>query len=180
MNIDSVIDILVNLTSTYDGNANTSSQRKIWTDYPDFKTYFVNQVTEASKECHVVVHLYKDSIPASKLMHRCLSELALQFKATKFVKIVSDLCIPNFPDHNVPTLLVYGEGDLKANLAGAIQFGGMKMTTQGVRAILAQYGAVPPEKKIEVEEKPKSSIYQNKATAALSSDEESDDDRGYY
>lgn len=71
------------------------------------------------------------SIPASKLMHRCLSELALQFKATKFVKIVSDLCIPNFPDHNVPTLLVYGEGDLKANLAGAIQFGGMKMTTQG-------------------------------------------------
>lgn len=63
-------------------------------------------------------------------MNRCLTELALQFKATKFVRIVSDQCIPNFPDHNVPALLIYGDGDIKANLAGAIQFGGMKMTAK--------------------------------------------------
>jgi hypothetical protein len=63
-------------------------------------------------------------------MTRCLTELALQFKATKFVRIASDQCIPNFPDHNVPTILIYGDGDIKANLAGAIQFGGMKMTTK--------------------------------------------------
>ncbi|KAI9245751.1 thioredoxin-like protein [Sporodiniella umbellata] len=145
------------------------------------KTDFVKEVTEASQECYVVVHLYKDSIPASKLMHRCLSELATQFKATKFLKIVSDQCIPNFPDHNVPTLLVYGEGDLKANLAGAIQFGGMKMTAQSIRALLAQYGALPAEKQAERTEKPKRSLYQSKATSALSSDEESDqEDRGYY
>jgi len=71
-----------------------------------------------------------NSIPACKLMNRCLSELALQFKATKFVRIVADMCIPNYPDMNVPTLLVYGEGDIKANLVGAIQFGGMKMTAK--------------------------------------------------
>lgn len=70
------------------------------------------------------------SIPACKLMNRCLSELALQFKATKFVRIVADMCIPNYPDMNVPTLLVYGEGDIKANLVGAVQFGGMKMTAK--------------------------------------------------
>lgn len=63
-------------------------------------------------------------------MTRCLTELASQFKATKFVRIASDQCIPNFPDHNVPTILIYGDGDIKANLAGAIQFGGMKMTTK--------------------------------------------------
>lgn len=70
------------------------------------------------------------SIPACKLMNRCLTELALQFKATKFVRIVSDQCIPNFPDQNVPAILIYGDGDIKANLVGAIQFGGMKMTTK--------------------------------------------------
>lgn len=64
-------------------------------------------------------------------MNRCLSELAQQFKATKFLKIVGDQCIPNYPDMNVPTLLIYGDGDIKANLVGAIQFGGMKMTTKG-------------------------------------------------
>ncbi|KAI8370055.1 thioredoxin-like protein [Choanephora cucurbitarum] len=148
------------------------------------KPDFVREVTEASKECYVVVHLYKDAIPASRLMHRCLSELALQFKATKFVRIVSDQCIPNYPDFNVPTLLIYGEGDIKANLAGAIQFGGMKMTTRSLRSILAKYGAVPAEKSENDDEsnnQPKKSIYQSKNTAALSSDEESDDDdRGYY
>ncbi|ORE07747.1 thioredoxin-like protein [Rhizopus microsporus var. microsporus] len=146
------------------------------------KPDFVREVTEASKDCHVVVHLYKDYIPACKLMNRCLAELASQFKATKFVKIVSDQCIPNFPDHNVPTLLIYGQGDLKANLAGAIQFGGMKMTSKSLRSILSKYGAVPAEQvQEEQDNKPKRSIYQSKATAALSSDEESEEeDRGYY
>ncbi|KAI9321567.1 thioredoxin-like protein [Dichotomocladium elegans] len=145
------------------------------------KPDFVKEVTEASKECYVVVHLFKDYIPACKLMNQHLTELAKQFKSTKFLKIVSDQCIPNYPDRNVPTLLVYGEGDIKANIVGAIAFGGMKMTTSSIRDQLAQYGAVSPEKKDD--EKCSASrkrIYQSAATAALSSDEESDEDRGYY
>ncbi|CEP17685.1 hypothetical protein [Parasitella parasitica] len=147
------------------------------------KTDFIKEVTEASKECHVVVHLYQDYIPACKLMNRCLNELALQFKATKFVRIVANMCIPNYPDQNLPTLLVYGDGDIKANLAGAIQFGGMKMTTKSLRTILAQYGAVPAEEKEDDNRNSESkrTIYQSTATAALSDDDESDtDDRGYY
>ncbi|KAI8377635.1 thioredoxin-like protein [Radiomyces spectabilis] len=149
------------------------------------KPDFVKEVTEASKECHVVVHLFKDSIPACKLMNHHLSALAQQFKATKFLKIVGDQCIPNYPDRNLPTLLIYGDGDIKANLVGAIQFGGMNMTMKSIRAILARYGAVPPEKGEDddfTEKKKSKSIYSSKATAALSSDEEDDDDddRGYY
>lgn len=67
-------------------------------------------------------------IPACKLMNQHLATLAREFKATKFLKIVADQCIPNYPDRNVPTLLVYGEGDIKANIVGAIAFGGMNMT----------------------------------------------------
>ncbi|KAF7726029.1 Allantoicase [Apophysomyces ossiformis] len=147
------------------------------------KPDFVKEVTEASKECYVVVHLFKDYIPACKLMNRHLADLAQQFKSTKFLKIVSDQCIPNYPDRNVPTLLVYGEGDLKANLVGAVQFGGMNMTVQSLRTQLAQYGAVPREEESREkgDDRRKKSIYSSKATAALSSDDEdSEDDRGYY
>ncbi|KAI8144497.1 thioredoxin-like protein [Fennellomyces sp. T-0311] len=145
------------------------------------KPDFIKEVTEASKDCYVVVHLFKDYIPACKLMNQHLAELAKEFKSTKFVKIVSDQCIPNYPDRNVPTLLVYGEGDIKANIVGAIAFGGMNMTVSSIRAQLAQVGAVPPEKKADEVEGKKKSIYRSSATAALSSDEDdSDDDRGYY
>ncbi|KAI9351058.1 thioredoxin-like protein [Pilaira anomala] len=161
-----------------------AAKEKFGEVYDISKPDFIREVTEASKDCYVVVHLYKDYIPACKLMNRCLAELAAQFKATKFVRIVSDQCIPNFPDHNVPTILIYGEGDIKANLAGAIQFGGMKMTAKSLRAVLSQYGAVPPEKvpdQNDADNQPKKTIYQSRGTAALSSDEESDDDdRGYY
>ncbi|KAI9495517.1 thioredoxin-like protein [Zychaea mexicana] len=146
------------------------------------KPDFVKEVTEASKECYVVVHLFKDYIPACKLMNQHLAQLAKEFKSTKFVKIIGDQCIPNYPDRNVPTLLVYGEGDIKANIVGAVAFGGMNMTVSSIRAQLANVGAVPPEKKEDEGDKKKRSIYSSAATAALSSDEEEsdNDDRGYY
>lgn len=54
----------------------------------------------------------------------------------------------------------------------------------GLRAVLSQYGAVPAEKISEEDDRnkePKRTIYQSRATAALSDDDESDtDDRGYY
>jgi hypothetical protein len=54
----------------------------------------------------------------------------------------------------------------------------------GLRAVLSQYGAVPAEKIPEEDDRSKElkkTIYQSRATAALSDDDESDtDDRGYY
>lgn len=172
------------------------------------KPDFVKEVTEASKECSVIVHLFQDAIPACKLMSRHLSELAQRYKAVKFLKIVADQCIPNYPDRNVPTLLVYVDGDIRANMVGAVLFGGMKMTVEskwhfkdesmrllndsncgfwkGLRKQLIQTGALPadPEDMTKDSEssRGRKSIYSSNATAALSSDEEDDDeydDRGY-
>ncbi|KAF5959719.1 hypothetical protein HYC85_000928 [Camellia sinensis] len=42
---------------------------------------------------------------------------------TKFVKIISTDCIPNYPDCNLPTLLVYNNGAVKANYVGLHNFG---------------------------------------------------------
>ncbi|RUS25931.1 thioredoxin-like protein [Jimgerdemannia flammicorona] len=138
------------------------------------KPDFVREVTEASKECCIVVHL----IPACKLMNAHLTELAQRYKAVKFLKIVGDQCIPNYPDRNLPTLLVYGEGDIKANLVGAQYFGGMKMTVESLRQILMATGAIPMDPTKFVDDRPKQSrsVYSSKATAALSDDDEESDE----
>ncbi|KAI8591237.1 thioredoxin-like protein [Geranomyces variabilis] len=105
---------------------------------PDYKV----EVTEASKDTWVVVHLFQNSVPACKLVNGILDRLAQKYRATKFLKIVADQCIPGYPDRNVPTLLVYGQGDLKRNIVGIDQLGGKSTTVDHIEKMLKQIGAV--------------------------------------
>ncbi|KAF2305981.1 hypothetical protein GH714_009243 [Hevea brasiliensis] len=72
---------------------------------------------------------------------RCLEELATRYPATKFVKIISTDCIPNYPDRNLPTMLVYNNGAVKANYVGLHSFG-RRCTPEGVALVLCQLGPV--------------------------------------
>lgn len=65
------------------------------------------------------------------LLMQCLEELARRYPATKFVKIISTDCIPNYPDCNLPTLLVYNNGAVKANYVGLHSFG-RRCTPEGM------------------------------------------------
>jgi len=47
------------------------------------------------------------------------------------LKSVSHLCIPNYPDKNLPTIFVYFEGDMKKQFVGPLAFGGMNLTRDG-------------------------------------------------
>lgn len=60
----------------------------------------------------------------------CLEELATRYPATKFVKIISTDCIPNYPDRNLPTILVYNNGAVKGTLVGLSQFGARRCTPE--------------------------------------------------
>lgn len=62
------------------------------------------------------------------------------------MKSISTTCIPNYPDRNLPTIFIYSEGDLKGQIVGAIQFGGMNITPDGefrVAAIVSQFRGPP-------------------------------------
>ncbi|CBI40065.3 hypothetical protein AAG906_023299 [Vitis piasezkii] len=98
---------------------------------------FVREVSQAPSDVWVVVILYKEGIPECGLLMRCLEELATRYPATKFVKIISTDCIPNYPDRNLPTLLVYNNGAVKANYAGLHNFG-RRCTPEGVALVLCQ------------------------------------------
>ena len=69
--------------------------------------------------------------PECGILLQCLEELATKYPATKFVKIISTDCIPNYPDRNLPTLLVYNNSAVKANYVGMHSFG-RRCTPEGI------------------------------------------------
>ncbi|XP_021890351.1 phosducin-like protein 3 [Carica papaya] len=98
---------------------------------------FVREVSQAPPDVWVVVILYKEGFPECGLLMNCLENLATRYPATKFVKIISTDCIPNYPDYNLPTLLVYNNGAVKANYVGLHSFG-RRCTPEGVALVLCQ------------------------------------------
>ncbi|KAK1423243.1 hypothetical protein QVD17_18540 [Tagetes erecta] len=98
---------------------------------------FVREVSQAPSDVWVVVVLYKDGFPECGVLMQCMEELATMYPSTKFVKIVSTDCIPNYPDCNLPTVLVYNNGAVKANHVGLHTFG-RRCTPEGVALVLCQ------------------------------------------
>ncbi len=45
-------------------------------------------------------------------------QLAAKFAAAKFVSIVFNNCIPNYPESALPCVLVYTNGDLARQIVG--------------------------------------------------------------
>ncbi|KAJ4794827.1 Phosducin-like protein [Rhynchospora pubera] len=99
---------------------------------------FVREVSQAPQDVWVVVLLYKDGVQECGLLHTCLEELATRYPATKFVKIISTDCIPNYPDRNLPTILVYNNGAVKGTIVGLSQFGGRRCTPESVALALCK------------------------------------------
>ncbi|BBH04415.1 Cwf15 / Cwc15 cell cycle control family protein [Prunus dulcis] len=98
---------------------------------------FVREVSQAPADVWVVAVLYKEGIAECGVLMQCLEDLATKYPATKFVKIISTDCIPNYPDRNVPTVLVYNNGAVKANYVGLQSFG-RRCTPEGVALVLCQ------------------------------------------
>jgi hypothetical protein len=95
------------------------------------KADWVSEVTECSKTCAVVIHLYSDSKVECDLMNETLDVLARKFKYVKFLKIKSTQAVENWPDRNLPTLFVYQDGELKHQTMTLRELGGTDMTPEG-------------------------------------------------
>ena len=57
--------------------------------------------------------------------------LSKKFPAVKFLRSVSDMCIANYPDKNLPTLFIYFEGQMKEKFIGPEAFGNLNFTVEG-------------------------------------------------
>lgn len=103
---------------------------------------FVREVTDASEECWVICHLYKESVSDCHILNICLDQLSERYPETKFVKIVSTECIPGFPDENLPTLLLYKDKKCVHTITGLGHFGGQSSSPDRVALVLNQHGDV--------------------------------------
>lgn len=103
---------------------------------------FVQKVTNAGTDVWVVVLLYKDSHEGCSILSACFEELAVKHPNSKFVKIISTDCIPNYPDQNLPTVLIYHNGSCQQHLVGLANWGGKRTTPEQVAIYLSKYGSI--------------------------------------
>lgn len=104
-----------------------AAKNKFGDIYPLVRADFVREVTDASKEVWVIVFLYQDHVMDSKLLARVLPSVARKHRAAKFMSIRADACIENYPDRNVPTLLLYHDGACQTQIIGLGELGGPKV-----------------------------------------------------
>ena len=136
---------------------------------------YVAEVNKAGEGIYVILHLYKQGIPLCALINQYLTVLAMKNPTVKFLKAISTTCIPNYPDRNLPTIFVYHEGKMEAqlgkqkekitdvlvlflnnlseekkiffslSLAGPQHFRGMNMTAEEFEYLLGKTGAIKTE-----------------------------------
>ena len=98
-------------------------------------------MNKAGDDVWVVLHLYKDGIHLCNLINHHFQSLARKFPATKFLKSVSTTTIPNYPDKNLPTIFVYHEGNMKAQIIGPKTFS-PNLTSEQLEWCFKEIGAV--------------------------------------
>jgi len=105
------------------------------------KPEYNEEVTESSKQQPVICCLYMHGQQESKILLQCLESLASKFKDCKFLKIIGNECIPNYPDNYCPTLVIYKNGEPVGNIKGLLAFGGKHgISSDVVEWELAQLG----------------------------------------
>ena len=97
---------------------------------------WTKEVTEVSRSHPVLVLLTKENSKACYPLERVMEDVARTYRTsrTKFRRAEARDIIPNYPERNVPTLILYRNGDVVENIVGIEQFGGMNgVNTETVR-----------------------------------------------
>ena len=97
---------------------------------------WTKEVTLISRSHPVLVLLTKENSKACYTLERVMEDVARTYRTsrTKFRRAEARDIIPNYPERNVPTLILYRNGDVVENIVGIEQFGGMNgVNTETVR-----------------------------------------------
>lgn len=128
------------------------------------KDDWIREVTDDSKTCSVVVHLYTNSNIECDLLDEALTQLASRFKYVKFLRIKGSQAIENWPERNCPTIFVYESGAMSNQLITMKQLGGTQMTPADVEWWLTGKGIITDS---ELDEDPQESRLKKKKVNRL-------------
>ena len=113
-----------------------ASNEKFGSIYPISKPEWQKEVTDASKNAAVFVHLSCESQIQSRLLSVILRSAALKFKDIKFCEIEGRRAIEGYPDKNCPTILIYKDGELVKQLVTLLMLNGNDTTLKDIEALL--------------------------------------------
>ena len=114
------------------------------TVYPLAKPEYQREVTDASQNGPVLVHL--TSSMGTNIESRVLGELwrtaAREYGDVKFCEIIAARAIEGYPERNCPTILIYNKGEIVKQIVTLMTVGGVKMGMLDLDNILVEVGAV--------------------------------------
>eukprot|EP01132_Coremiostelium_polycephalum_P004687 gene4687-5853_t len=93
---------------------------------------FVEEVTNSSQKCFVVVLLFKNGITGSDILEHILSILSKKFVFVKFVKCDAHEITKGFPDSHIPSLVIYKDQIAFHQFLGISSLGGLKLSPDDV------------------------------------------------
>ena len=145
--------------------------------YPLQKADYARDVTEASAQSFVPVHLSSssDANVESRVLSQLWRQLAQRFGEVKFCEIRADMCIENYPERNTPTILVYRNGDIVRQVVTLRELGGTKTTLQSLQNLLVEIGVVT-EDDVRVRESHGEDVSKGKISRGIRSRSGDEDD----
>jgi hypothetical protein len=119
-----------------------SEAKKFGSVLPLSKNEYEGEVTKASNDSFVLVHLSLQSSLQSRLLSSIFTTLASKFAEIKFCDIPGQRCIENYPDSNCPTLIIYHKGNVKKQFITLTQLGGNDTKLKDLEQVLIDLEAV--------------------------------------
>lgn len=120
-----------------------TQKQKYGSVLPITKPEYEKEVTNASKECFVLLHMTSQSSIQSRLLSSLMTTLALRFPEIKFCEIPANRCVENYPESNCPTLLVYHDTAVVKQYITLTQLGGNDTKIADLEKVLVGIEAVP-------------------------------------
>ncbi|KAI5960108.1 PLP2 [Candida pseudojiufengensis] len=119
-----------------------SEKKKFGSIIPISKNEYEDEVTKASKDSYVIVHLSLQSNLQSRLLNSLLQELSKKFPELKICEIPAQRCIENYPETNCPTLIIYHNENVLKQYITLTQLGGNSTTLKDLEKVLVDLGAI--------------------------------------
>lgn len=119
-----------------------SEKKKFGHVLPISKNEYEDEVTKASKESYVLVHLSLQSSLQSRLLSSILINLASKFPELKICDIPAQRCIENYPESNCPTLIIYHDTNVVKQFITLTQLGGNATTLKDIETALADLDVI--------------------------------------
>ena len=108
------------------------------------KPQYTEEITDASKQWPVFVHISGGSTDQSRLLAALLLRMAPRFKDVKFVDIDCRQINDHYPSSKCPTILIYKDGTLKDQIVTLDTIGGTSTNLHDLDRLLVKEQIVSP------------------------------------